>query len=115
MLVDNKYKVSWEHVNYSALQSNGRKMSVFKKLRISDKKSYTRCVIEAFDEETKKTTSIISSGISKMYAKDSNYNKAIGRKISFKIAVENIPNRDLRTILWRALKESSPKTIKAKV
>lgn len=86
-----KYKVTWSHGN------NGQ-----------NQKGWTKCFVEELVDDSKYVS--ISMGFSYCSKKDT-YNKALGRKLSFKDCVSKLPSKELRTLLWEALKETSPKTV----
>ena len=86
-MIVNNYKVSWRHNNNGA-----------------SKASSTECHI------TDTNNNHIVSSVARCNKKD-NYNKKLGRKLSFQRAVSQLPDRNVRKILWDNFIESSPKCL----
>lgn len=85
-------KVYWTHHN-----NNGIKQ-----------RSSTECYIVLMENN-----SIIATGLAKAN-KGVNYDKNVGRKVSFEDALTRIRDKTFRKVLWEKLKETSPKTFNAK-
>lgn len=92
MIVDN-YKVSWSHFN------NGPK-----------KRNATSCTIVELNDEKEPIPGSALCHVVRCNRNDM-YNKAVGRKLSFAKTVNMIRNKEIRTKLWEALKETSLKTV----
>ena len=96
------YRITWRHHNNLPIGKNN-KMS---KTLNSKRESHTECLI--IDNETNQ---LFVSSVAYLHPKDKNYNKAIGRKVSFNKAVEQVENKELRQELWDAFKRDSPKSL----
>jgi hypothetical protein len=96
-MIVNNLKVSWVHEN------NGPK-----------RVGFTHCIIQLVESEettaTKDDPVFVSRGVARCSKYDP-YNKALGRKLSFALAVEQIRNKNTRTLLWDKFKEVSPKSV----
>ena len=65
----------------------------------------TECHIEDLDANK------VATGKASVHHTD-RWNKWRGRKVAFEKAVVNIPTKEVRTSLWNALRNESPKTFK---
>ena len=105
MKVDN-LRVYWRHVNN--VQEDKKRYLEAKKnktIKGTSSHSYTECVIVEED-----TGNVLSSRRAFCFPLD-NFDKRIGRKISFTKAVSNISDKELRKSLWEELVKISPKTL----
>lgn len=106
MIVD-KYEVYWKHVNNKEEDRKAYLKAKKEDVSIPPSKSYTECSI------VDKTTGEVISVRRAFCAHMDNFNKKVGRKISFRRAVSNFPYKKLREDFWKELKIVSPKTIEA--
>ena len=101
------YEVYWRHVNRKEEDREAYFKAKKEDIPIPPSESYTECLI--VDETTGEVISARRAYCSHM----DNFNKKIGRKISFARAVDNIAYKNLREDLWGELKRISPKTLKS--
>jgi hypothetical protein len=89
-----QYEISWKHNNYG---NESRPIHIKSKQPV---KSSTQCIcsILPLSESGK---SFLLTDVYK-FPLDTQYNKQVGRKESFKAMVSNITDKHLRTILWKA-------------
>lgn len=90
-----KYQVSWKYIQNRKKQPIG-----------------THCIINISipTNGNDKIYEPLVTGTAKCYAKDV-FNKKVGRKVSFERAVEQIPNRVERKLLWAEFIKHSPKCL----
>jgi hypothetical protein len=100
------YRIAWRYEKYSPeTKFIGDKSSIkMSNNRGLVERDMTICYI------TTETKDVIGKGIVKQHYKDVP-NRKIAMKESFKRAVEQITNREVRTYLWEQFKTRSPKCI----
>jgi hypothetical protein len=97
-----QYTVYWKHYNNVALRDKkGRKVS-----------SSSHCTIVVKDLADPDPNAVAIIGGTAITHPNDQYNRKLGKKVSFKKAVEQINNKEVRTLLWREFHSKSVAVLK---
>ena len=89
------FKVSYKHGEYETNPEIPK---------VNSARSFTECTISDTSGE------VVAQGVAKCYYKDVP-NRRVGRRESFRKAVESIPSKEQRTELWKSFIQTNKKCL----